>query len=94
MNGSILKACRERKGMSQADLAHELNINQSDVSKYETGVKEPVMSMFRDWAVATQAQEVLVAFICGVEGLTILTDILNVVSTTVSGFVNILGGLI
>lgn len=92
MNGSILKACRERRGLSQEELAHMLHINQSDVSKFENGVKEPSMSTFQDWAIATQAQEVLVAFICGVEGLTILTEILTTVGSTImGGFINLLG---
>lgn len=86
--GSILKACRERAGFNQEEMAFRLNINQSDVSKYENDVKEPSISLFHDWTTNTQAMEVLVAFICGVDGLTIMTDLLNTVSTTVIGFLN------
>ena len=88
--GSILKACRERAGFNQAELAHQLHVNQSDISKYETDAKEPSMSMFQDWTMATQTQEVLVAFICGVEGLTILTNLLTTVGSFVTGFINFL----
>lgn len=86
--GSILKACRERAGFNQEELAFRLNINQSDVSKYENDVKEPGISIFHDWTTNTQSMEVLVAFLCGVDGLTIMTDLLNTVSTTVIGFLN------
>lgn len=86
--GSILKACRERAGFNQEELAFRLNINQSDVSKYENDVKEPNISVFHDWTTNTQAMEVLVAFLCGVDGLTIMTEILGVVSTVVTGFIN------
>lgn len=82
--GAILKACRERAGFNQEELAHVLHINQSDVSKYENDVKEPSMSMFHNWAINTQATEVLVAFICGMDGLAILPTIMSLVG----GFIN------
>lgn len=77
--GTILKACRERAGFNQEELADILHINQSDVSKYENDVKEPSMSMFRDWTMNTQTTEVLVAFICGMDGLAILPTIMSLV---------------
>lgn len=70
-------------------MTFRLNINQSDVSKYENDVKELSISMFHDWKASTQAMEVLVAFICGVDGLTIMTDILGTVSTTISEVMNL-----
>lgn len=89
--GAILRACRIRKGLSQEELADKLFINQSDVSKYENGVKEPSMSMFQDWAMHTQAQEVLIAFIVGMDGLTILSNLLSTIGNGVMGFIR-LGG--
>lgn len=77
--GAILKACRERKGLTQEELAFELNVNQSDVSKYENGFKEPTLSMVQAWMSNTQAQEVLVAFICGVDGLGIMQHIMQLI---------------
>lgn len=77
--GAILKACRERKGLTQEELAFELNVNQSDVSKYESGYKEPTLSMVQAWMSNTQAQEVLVAFICGVDGLGIMQHIMQLI---------------
>ena len=75
--GAILKACRTRAGLSQEELAHRLFINQSDVSKYENDTKEPTISMFYAWTQQTQAHEVLVAFLCGVDGLEILQKIID-----------------
>lgn len=77
--GTILKACRERIGINQEEMAHRLHINQSDVSKYENNVKEPSISMFQKWAMLTNSQDVLVAFICGVDGLSILQTIMQTV---------------
>lgn len=89
--GSILKACRERKGWNQEEMAHELHVNQSDISKYENNVKEPPMSLFQKWAVVTGSQDVLVAFIAGMEGVSILSSILATMGSGVIGFIE-LGG--
>ncbi len=75
--GGILRACRERKGLSQEELAFELNVNQSDISKYENGSKEPTLSLVQAWLMNTQATEVLVAFLCGVDGLGIMQNIMQ-----------------
>ncbi|WP_408004841.1 helix-turn-helix domain-containing protein [Radiobacillus kanasensis] len=77
--GAVLKACRTRAGLSQEELAEKLHINQSDVSKYENDTKEPSMSIFQSWATNTQAQEVLIAFTCGMDGLSILQNMAQIV---------------
>lgn len=86
--GGVLRACRERIGLSQEELAHRLHIQQADISRIENGRKEPNIGLFQKWAMVTNSQDVLVAFICGVDGLAIMTDILNVAT----GFISILGG--
>lgn len=73
--GAILKACRTRADLSQEELAHKLHINQSDISKYESGTKEPTISIFQSWMTNTQAQEVMVAFIYGMDGISILQSL-------------------
>ncbi|MEK5070754.1 helix-turn-helix domain-containing protein [Sporosarcina sp. FSL K6-1508] len=88
--GSILKACRERSGLSQSELAFRLFINQSDVSKLENGSKEPSMSTFQKWSTATSSPDVLVAFIAGMDGLTILANVLSTMGSAVTGFINLL----
>lgn len=90
--GAILKACRNRARLSQEELAHRLHINQSDVSKYENGTKEPSISMVQAWTNNTQAAEVLVAFLCGMDGLTIMQSILDA-ATGVIGTI-LLGGIV
>ena len=91
--GAILKACRTRAGLSQEDLAHKLNINQSDVSKYENGTKEPPISIFQKWVNDTQTQEVMVAYLYGVDGLAIIQNVLDVASTLVTTVGTIVGGV-
>lgn len=81
--GGILKACRERAGMNQEELAFQLHVSQSDISKYETNAKEPSMSMFRHCMQQTQTQEVMVAFLCGIDGLGAMQQILEMISGTV-----------
>lgn len=92
--GSILKACRERVGWNQEEMAHQLMINQSDVSKFENNAKEPPMSLFQKWASVTQSQDVLVAFIAGMDGITILANVLTTMATPITGFINLFGGII
>lgn len=92
-NGTILKACRERKGWSQEELAHELQISQSDISKFENNVKEPVMSMLKKWATVTQSQDVLVAYMMGVEGITIMANLLTTMGTPLVGVIMAVGGI-
>ena len=75
--GAILRACRTRAGLSQEELAHRLFINQSDVSKYENDTKEPTISLFYQWMTNTQAHEVLVDYLCGVDGLSIMQQIID-----------------
>lgn len=75
--GAILKACRVRAGLSQEELADRLYINQSDVSKFENGTKEPPVSLFQQWINQTQAQEVMVAYLLGMDGLNILQNIIE-----------------
>ena len=89
--GAILKACRTRAGLSQEELAYQLHINQSDVSKYENDTKEPSISMFRQWATQTQTQEVLIAFILGIDGIGMMQQVMEMISTLTVGFV---GGIL
>lgn len=75
--GGILRACRERSGLTQEQLAMKLNMSQSDVSKFENSFKEPTLSTVQSWVHNTQAQEVLIAFLCGMDGLNIMQNILE-----------------
>lgn len=90
--GEFLKRCRTKEGMNQAELAFELNINQSDVSKIETNQKEPPTSIFKDWTIATQSMELGIAFLYGTELLTAVPEIMTTVANTMTGFINLFGG--
>jgi transcriptional regulator with XRE-family HTH domain len=75
--GAILRAARVRAGLSQEELATRLNYNQSDISKFETGAKEPAASVFLKWFEVTNAKEVAVAYLMGMDGLTIMQNLLQ-----------------
>lgn len=89
--GAILKACRTRAGLSQAELADKIHINQSDVSKYESDLIEPHISTLQAWTSNTQTTEVMVAFIMGMDGLGIMQQILELSGGAIS-FILLLGG--
>lgn len=89
--GAILRACRMRKGLTQEELADVLHMEQADISRIENDRREPMMTLFQRWALATDSSDVLVAFIAGVEGMMILNDILLSVGSGVIGFIR-LGG--
>lgn len=76
--GALLRACRERAGLSQEELADRLNRSQSCISKYETDQKIPDIFTFLNWLQVTQAQEVAVAYLLGFDGLTILQQLMTV----------------
>lgn len=88
--GAVLKACRTRAGLTQEELAARLFISQSDVSKYESDAMEPHLSTLQAWTNCTQAPEVLVAFLCGVDGISIMQSIIEA-GLTIS---SILGGVL
>jgi len=77
--GAILRAVRVRAGLSQEELAARLHYSQSDISRFETGAKEPTATIFLRWLRETNAHEVAVAYFCGLDGLQIMQTILGMV---------------
>lgn len=73
-----LKSWRKSKGMSQDELAEELNISRSCVSKIESGKKQPDINTFVNWAKATNCdmQAAIVLF-----GSDVITNAANLIST-------------
>lgn len=88
--GEFLKGCRERAGFKQAELAHVLNINQSDVSKIETDRKEPPTSIFQDWTINTQSMELGIAFLYGTELMLTVPQLVETALKAATGFINFL----
>lgn len=82
--GGILKAARQRAGFSQEELAHRLNINQSDVSKFENDRKVPDVLTFIQWIQQTSAQEVMVAFLYGMDGMSMIQNLLPMIGGFIS----------
>jgi len=76
--GNLLKACRERAGMSQVKLALLLNRTQSSISKLEKDHNPVDIDTFRDWTKATNQIEVGIAFLYGVDPASILQTIMQV----------------
>ena len=84
--GTVLKACRERAGYSQEELAHLMNRTQACISKYENDRKIPDAQTFMDWFRLTNTQEVAVAFFFGVDGLTAMQQILSMLPMFINFF--------
>ncbi len=79
--GSIMQACRERAGLSQEQLAEKLNRSRSDISKFENDNKTPSFPTMMAWLQATGSQEVAVAFFVGMDGMSIMQNLLSVVGS-------------
>jgi len=75
--GALLRACRERAGLSQEELAYLLNRSQSCISKFEMDKKIPDIYTFSQWIQITQAHEVAIAFLYGMDGISILYRLLS-----------------
>jgi transcriptional regulator with XRE-family HTH domain len=73
--GSILKACRERAGFSQEEMAFRMNVTQSAISKYEKDKRSMDIQTFKRWFQETSTQEVAVAFLYGMDGVSILQQL-------------------
>lgn len=74
--GNILKACRERAGFSQEEMAFRMNVTQATVSKYENDKRSMDVPTFIRWFQETSTQEVAVAFLYGMDGVSILQQLL------------------
>lgn len=75
--GAIMRAMREKAGYSQQAMAEKLHLSQSCVSKFENNIKTPDMNTMIAWAQATASPEVIVAFIMGIDGINIMSSIMQ-----------------
>jgi transcriptional regulator with XRE-family HTH domain len=77
--GAVLRACRERAGLSQEKLGELLYHDRSVISRIESDkAKIDAQTLFR-WTEVTNAKEVLIAYFCGLDGLQIMQNILAIV---------------
>lgn len=72
-----MQACRQRAGFTQEEMAARLNRSQSCISKYEKDQKIPDAPTLLQWVDVTGAKEVAVAFFCGIDGTTIMQNIMT-----------------
>lgn len=77
--GALLKACRERAELSQEELAHRMNRTQACISKFEHDHKVPDAITLKNWGQYTNCPEVIVAFLYGMDGITILQQLLPII---------------
>ena len=89
--GAILQATRQRAGLTQEDMADEMHIDQGCISRYENDRKKMELSDFIRWMQATQAHEVAVAFLLGVDGIGLMQQVMDVVSNGIIG--TLIGGI-
>lgn len=82
---------RKKAGMSQEDIALELHMSISNISRLETDKYELKATDLIKWASVTQSQEVIAAMILGVDVM-VLQQALEIISGTVATI--FLGGII
>lgn len=83
--GHILKALRIKAGLSQEQMAEKLNRSRSCISKFETNKKVVDLSTFLQWVDVTRCQEVAIAMLYGIDGMTVLSQILQTIPAFVGG---------
>ncbi|MUV39439.1 hypothetical protein JNUCC1_03317 [Lentibacillus sp. JNUCC-1] len=90
--GPVLRKMRKQSGMSQEDMALELHMSISNVSRLESGKYELKAHDMIKWCQVTQMQEVFIAFTCGVDAVSIMQIIMDSGLTFVGAI--LLGGII
>lgn len=88
--GPILRKMRKSAGLSQEDMAHELHMSISNISRLETGKYELKAIDLLNWVNVTGSQEVLAAMVLGVD-VGMLQHALDLISTMAVVFI---GGII
>ncbi|TCZ76152.1 XRE family transcriptional regulator [Paenibacillus albiflavus] len=79
--GAILLACRQRAGLSQEQLAEKMHRSRSCISKLENDQKTLDANTLLMWAEVTGAKDVAVAFFLGMDGISIMQNLLSLVGS-------------
>jgi len=82
--GGVFRALRQRKGWSQEEMADKLYVSQSDISKFENDKMLPDIPTFLRIAQVTQAQEVIIAFLYGMDGINIIQNMTRLLGGVVT----------
>lgn len=72
--GPLLRKARKFAGLTQQDLAVELNMSRTSVSKLERDQLELKAADLFEWLRVTQAQEMAALMLCGIDVATILQN--------------------
>ncbi|NOJ73158.1 helix-turn-helix domain-containing protein [Paenibacillus alvei] len=75
--GVIIKALRTRKGWSQEELADKVHMSRSAISKLENDQQILDVPTLMRMIQATNAPEVAVSILYGMDGITILQNIMT-----------------
>ncbi|MFP3393270.1 helix-turn-helix domain-containing protein [Brevibacillus sp. SIMBA_040] len=78
---TLMKKMRIRAGLTQEQLAALLNRTKSCICKFEKGDKLPDIHTFMSWVRATDATEVAVAVLCGVDTTSIIQQVMGMLFT-------------
>lgn len=77
--GVIVKALRTRKGWSQEELAEKVHMSRSAISKLETDQQTLDVPTLVRLIQVTNAPEVAVAILCGMDGISIMQNLMNLI---------------
>lgn len=92
--GPILKKMRKSAGFSQEVMAEKLHIARSSISKLERNQLELRASDLVKWCQVTNAQEILIAFLLGADGINMMQQVIDIVSSLSAVGTIFLGGIL
>ncbi|OIJ12692.1 transcriptional regulator [Anaerobacillus alkalilacustris] len=82
--GALLRAARERNGLSQEELALKLHRSRSCISKFENNKKQMDVQTFIEWMNTTSAKDIMIAALSGVDQSIVMKS-LEVISQLLTG---------
>ncbi|MFF5993431.1 helix-turn-helix transcriptional regulator [Lysinibacillus sp. KU-BSD001] len=85
----VLKKFREGANLTQEEMAHELNITQSHVSKYECGRKVVDLETFMNWVRVTNSEVHAAAILFGTDVCAQAAQLITLVPAFITPFLNV-----
>lgn len=85
MYGKVLRLARIKKGLSQEELAEQIGLPRSTVSRLENNKLELKVFDAVEWGRATNSMEMIAAVLCGID----LPTIIQQMSVFIGGFISI-----
>ncbi|WP_431030084.1 helix-turn-helix domain-containing protein [Lysinibacillus sp. LZ02] len=83
----MLKKFREEADMTQEDVAFELQMTQSHVSKYECGRKVVDLETFMNWVRVTNSEVHAAAILFGTDVCAQAAQLMTLVPAFIGGFI-------